>query len=451
MREIIKKNVERIEPQIIKAISDSISFASVLDEENAFVGAPFGKNINDCLDNVLDLCEELGFKTYKDEEGYYGYAEVGEGEELVGVLGHLDVVPAGDLETWNTNPFEATVIDGKLYGRGAQDDKGPTIACIFAVKALLDSGVKLNKRIRFIFGTDEESLWRGISRYKENNEEIPSMGIAPDSEFFCINAEKGLLQATLRCKKSSDLILKAGNAFNSVPDKAIYVGEDFDISNLKNTLTKLGFDYISDNNQVCVLGRGVHSANSDKGINAVSRLAIALRRIGYQSKAIKFISEVIGEDANANNIVKNCEDVSGKLTFNIGKVDLNEEEEIIYIDVRIPVTYKKEDVVDRIIEKCEEYGLEYNEFDWLASGYVPADHFLIKTLQKVYEEETGLEAIPESSGGATYARAIDNCVAYGMIFPHSEKTEHQANEYITLEDLRKATKLYAVSLYELCK
>ena len=451
MREIILKNVENLEPQMIEAIKESISFPSVLDEENVLEGAPFGKDINDCLDNMISLCEELGYKTYKDKDGYYGYAEIGEGDELIGILGHLDVVPAGDLETWNTNPFEATIIDGKLYGRGVQDDKGPMISCLFAVKALINSGVKLNKRIRFIFGTDEENLWRGIAKYKENNEEIPSMGITPDSDFFCTNAEKGLLQATLKCKKSSDLILKGGNAFNSVPDKIVYTGQKHDVRILIAMLDKMGFEYLKDGNSICVLGKGVHSAHSDEGVNAISRLAIALRMIGYKSNSIKFIADIIGEDANANKIIANCEDISGKLTFNIGKIDLNADEEIISVDIRIPVTYSKEDVVEPLIQIAKEYELEYSEFDWLPSNYVPADHFLIKTLQSVYEREIGEPAIPQSSGGATYARAISNCVAYGMIFPDSEKTEHQANEYVSLDDLRKATKLYALSLYELSK
>ena len=451
MKNTIKQNVKKLENDVIESISMAVSYSSILDEDSSTEKMPFGKGIDDCLNAVLSLCDNLGYRTYKDKNGYYGYAEIGEGDELVGILGHLDVVPVGDLNAWNTNPFEAVVIDGKIYGRGTQDDKGPTIACLYAVKALVNSGVKFNKRIRFIFGTDEETLWRGIAKYKENNEEIPTMGIAPDSEFFCINAEKGLLQAFLTCDKSSDLILKAGNAFNSVPDKAIYDAGVSDISTLKGVLNGLEYEYEEENNKICVLGKSVHSAYSDEGINAISRLAIALRKIGYKSNAIKFISDVIGEDANANNIVENCEDVSGKLTFNVGKLDMDNEKEVISIDVRIPVTYKKEEVVNAIIEKASEYGLEYEEFDWLDSSYVPSEHFLIQTLKRVYEEETGLKAIPESSGGATYARAIDNCVAYGMVFPHSEKTEHQANEYITLSDLRKATELYAISLYELVK
>ncbi len=173
--------------------------------------------------------------------------------------------------------------------------------------------------------------------------------------------------------------------------------------------------------------------------------------MGSSSNSIKFIANVIGEDVAIKNLIPKCEDVSGKLTVNVGKIDLNEDIETISLDIRIPVTYKKEDIVNPLKEKALEYGLEYNEFDWMESIYVPADHFLIKTLKEVYDEETGYDGIPESSGGATYARAIDICVAFGMVFPTSEKTEHQPNEFITMHDLVKATEIYALALYKLAK
>jgi len=448
-KEEIKERVNELIPELIDSIKEAVSFRSVIDEDNP--NYPFGKNIDDCLKSTLNLCESLGFKTYYDKDGYYGYAEVGQGPELVGVLGHLDVVPEGDLNSWTYPPYELTIVDDKIYGRGTQDDKGPTIACIYAVKALLDLGIKLNKRIRFIFGTDEENLWRGINKYKENGEEIPAMGITPDSEFFCINAEKGLLQSTLTCKKSSNLTLSAGNAFNSVPDNATYTGTAEEINSLKNVLNSLNYKYILNENSISVIGKGVHSADSAEGINAISRLAIALEKMGSSSNSIKFIANVIGEDVAIKNLIPKCEDVSGKLTVNVGKIDLNEDIETISLDIRIPVTYKKEDIVNPIKEKALEYGLEYNEFDWMESIYVPADHFLIRTLKEVYDEETGYDGIPESSGGATYARAIDNCVAFGMVFPTSEKTEHQPNEFITMHDLVKATEIYALALYKLAK
>lgn len=443
----IFNSISNIEKDMIESISKSVSIASVIGEE--VDNCPFGKNIDNVLTYTLELCESLGFRTFKDKEGYYGYAEIGEGEELVGILGHLDVVPAGDLNAWNTDPFKATIIDGKLYGRGTQDDKGPTISAIYAVKALLDSEIKLNKRVRFIFGTDEETLWRDMAKYNENKEEIPSFGFTPDSQFPCINAEKGLLQCLIKSDKASPIRLVGGDAFNAVPSKIEYTGEKQE--EVRAELTRLGFEYTSDENSITVIGKSVHSQKCNEGVNAIIRLCIALNNIGITSDAIKFVAEVIGEDAHANKILPGCEDVSGKLTCNVGKIDLSEDGQVISLDVRIPVTVEKEAFTNNLVNVASKYNLTYSEYDWAKSIYLPADHFLIKTLRKVYEEETGLDSTPLSSGGATYARAIDNCVAFGMIFPWGKKTEHQPNEYIEIKDLIKATQIYALAIYDLTR
>ena len=447
MKTLIKQKVMELQNEMITSIIDSVKIPSVISE--AKEGYPFGENIDKALRHTLQLCESLGFKTvYKD--GYYGYAEIGEGEELIGILGHLDVVPEGELDSWQYPPYEGVIKDGKLYGRGTQDDKGPTIAAIYAVKALMDLGIKFDKRVRFIFGTDEENLWRCIQKYSENGEEIPAYGFTPDSKFPMINAEKGLLQALLVSDEGSEVNLKLGNAFNSVPDKAAY--NDIKLEEIKSELDKLGFEYTTNENGICVVGTGVHSQVSDlkDAKNAIARLCIALNKVGINSKAIDFIAEVIGEDANANNIVKDCrDDVSGNLTFNIGKLDLNQDKQVISVDIRIPVTFEKEVVVNNLTEKAKAYGLGYEEFDWLKSIYVPADNFLVKTLRKIFEEETGLDSTPLSSGGATYARALDNCVAFGSVFPNSPKTEHQPNEYVLIDDLMHAAQIYGLAVYEL--
>ncbi|MGL5756407.1 MAG: M20 family metallopeptidase [Paraclostridium sp.] len=447
MREQIIKSVGNLQEEMINSIIESVEIPSVIGEESSQY--PFGKDIDDALNHMLNLCEKLGFKTYKDKEGYYGYAEIGEGEELVGVLGHLDVVPAGDLSAWNVDPFKGTIIDGKLYGRGTQDDKGPTITAIYATKAILDAGLKLNKRVRFIFGTDEETLWRDMAKYNENKEEIPSFGFTPDSAFPCINAEKGLLQCILTSNKPSKVNIKAGDAFNAVPSKATY--NSIKMEELEQELKKLGFEYKKEDNSITVMGKSVHSQKCNEGINSIARLCIALKNIGIDTPAIDFIADVIKEDAHATSILPNCEDVSGKLTFNLGKIDFNEKDEKIYLDVRIPVTVEKDTFVNALIEKSKKYDLEYSEYDWAKSIYIPDNHFLIKTLRKVYEEETGCDSTPLASGGATYARAIDNCVAFGAIFPWGKKTEHQPNEYVEIKDMVKAMEIYALTLYELTR
>ncbi len=172
----------------VKTLERLISVPSY--NQPAEEGAPFGKGIRNALDEMMKICDELGFKTYEDPDGYYGYAEVGSGDKVFGIICHLDTVPAGDLGKWKHDPFKGTVIDNAVYGRGSQDDKGPGIAALYAVKALMDQGYHFNQRIRFIYGTDEEILWRGIAEYNKKEAPIDS-GISPDAEFPLIYAEKG--------------------------------------------------------------------------------------------------------------------------------------------------------------------------------------------------------------------------------------------------------------------
>ncbi len=437
----------RVEGNFDDYLKDLISLCkipSVISEE-AVEGAPFGQPIRDALEKAAELTTKMGFRTYIDPEGYYAYADIGEGEEMIGVLGHLDVVPVGDLEMWNSDPFDPVIKDGNLYGRGTQDDKGPTVAALYAVKALLDEGVKINKTIRFIFGTDEESLWRGILKYQEK-ERMPDYGFSPDSKFPLIYAEKGLLQCKLKAPSKTDIRLSGGDAFNAVPSKMIY--KDSSVDKIKAELDKLSFDAKLEGDELTVMGKAVHAQVPETGINAISRFAMAFKNAGFSTISTDFIANVIGEDCFAEKIFGNLEDeMSGKLKFNIGKIKIDSEEEEICLDIRIPVTADKDEVVKKLSEAASENGLKYEEFDYLRSIYVPKDSKLITSLMKSYQKVTGdMESEPESSGGATYARAMDNCVAYGAIFPGEAKTEHQPNEYTPLDTMKRATLVYAEAL-----
>ena len=255
----------------------------------------------------LQIAADLGFRTKYGDGGYYGIAETGEGAEMLGILGHLDVVPPGKLKDWNRDPFDPVEKDGMLFGRGTQDDKGPLLASLFAVKALMDAGVKFNKRVRFIFGTDEETLWRCINRYKEK-EETPAMGFSPDARFPLIYAEKGLLQLNLEGTNKSDLRMTGGSAFNAVPDMMFY--DDVMQEELANKLDDLGFAYEWKEDGIEVKGKAAHAMIPEEGINAISRLCIALHAIGIESKAINFIAQEIGEDPYATRIFGDCSDES---------------------------------------------------------------------------------------------------------------------------------------------
>lgn len=441
MKNRIKNDVKE---QFLNSLQTIISYPSVLNEgEN---GTPFGQAIQDVLEKTLELARELGFQTYIDPEGYYGYAEIGQGEELLAVLCHLDVVPAGDLEDWQTPPFEATLKDGWLIGRGVQDDKGPSLAALYAVKSLLDQGLVFTKRIRFIFGTDEETLWRCMNRYNQL-EEKADLGFAPDSSFPLTYAEKGLLQVKLHGPGWEDRPLQAGRALNVVPDKATYKGER--LEELLPVIEQSGVNYTEETGAVTVLGLSKHSKDAAEGVNAIVGLAESLSLI-QPHPALLFIADAVGEDATGAALFGEIKDEpSGALSFNIATLSIDEERSEIGIDIRIPVLADKDALVERLTEVAASYQLQYEEFDYLAPLYVPLDSPLVSTLMKVYQEETGDQTPAMSSGGATFARTMENCVAYGALFPDALQTEHQANERAKLDDLYRAMEIYAETIRQL--
>lgn len=445
MKTFIKETHKK---EAIETLSTLLLYPSYLQEESEG-NTPFGPDIQAVLEKTLEICQTLGLRTYLDPEGYYGYAEIGEGEELFAVLCHLDVVPPGNLSLWNTPPFKATLQEGAIIGRGAQDDKGPTVAALYDLKALMDAGENFTKRVRFIFGVDEENLWRCLAKYNEK-EEKASMGFAPDSSFPVTYAEKGLLQVKLHSKESSPFKLNAGDAMNVVPEDAVYTGELVD--ELIKNLDQLGFSYEHEGNAVTVKGESIHSKDAPNGINAIVRLAKGLKPL-VDNKGLVFLSEVIQEDARGLSIFGDMrDDAFGILTCNAATLSIDENETTIGLDIRYPVTIAKDEVVEKLIQAVKASGLEYEEYDFIAPLYVPTDTPLVKNLMAVYQEKTGDNRDPMVSGGATYARTMENCVAFGAQMPHAEATLHGPNERMLLEHIYQAMDIYAEALYRLtCK
>ncbi|PMD72497.1 M20 family metallopeptidase [Companilactobacillus nuruki] len=437
---------DEIQAEAIKDLSELVGIASF--NEPAETNAPFGKGPKKALDKAMELVQKLGFKTYEDPDGYYGYADIGEGDETFGIVGHLDEVPAGNLEAWDVEPYKLTEKDGKLYGRGTQDDKGPTISAIYAIKAILDKGYKFNKKIRFIFGTDEEILWRCLAEYNKKEDPI-DMGIAPDAEFPLIYAEKGLQQSYLTGPGSTELNLDLENAFNAVPGKAIYNGPKQ--AEVYAALQKHGFESDQKDGEIEVHGKSVHAMNAPEGTNAVVRLGIALADVFSDIKVLQFLKS-FGEDANATNLLGDVsDDVSGKLTFNISSLKITPEGSRMQIDMRIPVKIDHDKLIDQVSEAVEKFDMKYENFDYVAPLYVPTDSELVKTLMQTYQDLTGdTESKPAISGGATFARTMHNCVAFGGMLPTTPDFMHQANENWSKADMRKAMEIFAEAIYRLC-
>ena len=430
-----EKVINALFPDYQEDLADLIAIDSVLDENGE---EPFGKSIQEALEAILAIADKLGFETTIDPDGYYGYADIGSGDDLFGVLGHVDVVPAGDLENWESNPFELTEKDGQLYGRGTSDDKGPMLASMYALKAILDEGYELNQRVRFIFGTDEESLWRCMDAYTAE-EELPTMGFTPDSSFPLTYAEKGLIEYYLHMEEETTIRLEGGGPLNAVPEQARV---DYD-EDVEKALKNLRFDYKRDGDDLVVYGQAVHAMAADQGENAIVYAAEALHQAGKRNKMIDFIVDVLS-NPNGEGVYGVVEDeTSGKLMFTVGSVEFTESSQKVGLDMRFPVSYSKEFIDDGLKEVAEEHGVTVEDYDYLPPVHIERDSDLVQSLMNAYQEVTGdMDSEPRLSGGATYARAMDNIVAYGALLPGKEETEHQANENLVIEDMKTAMEIY---------
>jgi succinyl-diaminopimelate desuccinylase len=393
------------------------------------VSAPYGKGCAEALDYVLALAARLGFRT-KNCDRIIGWAEIGAGDELIGILTHLDVVPAGD--GWICDPFGGEIRDGKLYGRGVVDDKGPAIMCLYAMKALLDSGVALKRRVRIIFGQNEErGHWTDIDHYLAH-EEIPVYGFTPDADFPAIYCEKGIAQfeLTMPLNQSGVLSANGGLAVNMVPDFCAVT--------------------LADGRRFEAAGKSAHGSVPAEGINAIGKTMFDIGQNAPDCSFAKFYNDTIGFAYDGSKM--SCalsDEQSGALTLNAGKLTADENGVALSIDIRHPICFSAEDIFRKVSGRVEPYGVAVSFLSVQHSVYLDRNSALMGKLLSVYREVTGDHSEPIIIGGGTYARAMPNIVAFGPMLPGRERTEHQRDENIPLEDFNIAYEIYCRALKRL--
>ncbi|HZJ83447.1 MAG TPA: Sapep family Mn(2+)-dependent dipeptidase [Clostridia bacterium] len=433
----LNKFVNVYREKLIEATQELIKIPSVKAEPKE--GKPFGEEISNALEYVLEKGRELGFLAV-DVDGYAGFIEFGQGSETLAILAHLDVVPEGD--GWTHPPYGGEIHDNRIYGRGTIDNKGPALAALYAMKAVMESGVPVNKKVRLILGTDEESGWECMDYYFKK-QPMPDFGITPDANYPVIHAEKGIIHIQLSKKfqsgdidKSSVRSMKGGSRPNMVPDNCVSMLAD------KTTLS--------------IDGVSAHGSTPDKGVNAISKTLEIMKDRGFGDNALdRFLGEIndlLGDDTKGQGLgIQLSDEVSGNLTLNLGVIDVDEKGGKAIIDIRFPVTYSQEEIMDRINNSLRGRGIESKILHSQKPLHVPKDHFLIKALSKVYEEQTGQTVDPVTIGGGTYARALDIGVAFGPVFPGKPELAHQKDEYIDIDDLVLNTQIYAHTIAELIK
>ena len=458
-----KKEVLNHKEDLLKDLFELLSVRSILGTDIT-EETPFGSGPREALDLILSFGERDGYKT-KLVENKAGHIEVGQGEELFGILGHVDVVPVVEAD-WTSHPFKPEIRDGKIFARGSLDDKGPTMAAYYAVKLLDKLGVKWNKRVRVIVGSDEETGFRCVEAYFKH-EEQPASGFTPDAMFPLVYAEKARATFDHKLKFVDEdgqynyklVKFNGGQVLNMVvaSAKAELEGEASDIKEkFENFLAQEKLEgevEVGNTIKLTLKGKAAHGSTPQYGINGATKLAEFLSTLGLDNNGKNFVDYIVEKLANdpfgEKLEINYSDDEMGEATYNYGilEYDLERKIGLVSTDCRHP---KKFDLVDRLNGiKVDNIDIEVTSTK--EAHYVPKDDELVTTLMDVYRKHTGdTKNDAFVLGGGTYARCLKKGVAFGLLFPDKEDTMHQANEYLEVEDLLLATAIYAEGIYKLC-
>lgn len=443
--------------RLLACLQENLRIPSV--EGPAEYGAPYGIHCRRSLEHVLEAAAAMGFKTC-NVDNHIGWCEYGDGEEMVAVLGHLDVVPAGD--GWSFDPWGGEIKNNKIFGRGAMDDKGPSIAALFALEALRDSGLPLKRRIRLLFGCNEETGAQDVKYYLHHGGEIPVMGFTPDAEYPVINGEKGIINAycSRSFLQSGDLkliCLKGGTASNVVPNYAkaeLACNPELARTIAAKSFEKVTFTLTDTGVLAEAFGENAHGSTPWLGENAIGRLILALKELPFEgelAELIAFLADKLGMDTIGKAAgIHLRDDLSGDLSFNWGVIAADEGSMELLINYRYPVTFEFADCGPALQALFERMGFTLRQVH-KEKLYIPADSELVKILLKVYKEHTGIDGKPVCIGGGTYAKCLPNILAFGPIFPGDEVREHKPDEFMEIPKLMKNAQIIAAAMYEMAK
>lgn len=449
-------------------------------------GKPFGVEVDRAYQFYLDEAQKAGMST-KNVDGYAVHAEIGSGKEMAMALTHVDIVPVGS--GWSKDPY-GEVVGGYVYGRGSQDNKGPTVACLYALRALNEGCAPLKRRARHVVGGNEESGFRCVRHYFEV-EEQPAYGFSPDAMFPLVFAEKGSMNAIVavdlgpgtgesggaggagRPGRASVVRFTGGERANIVADRAEAVlrvpggQEDWVVSELEEGVEgarfaaggpgPLTFEFAKGKGtvEVAAKGKSAHASTPHEGTNAVTGLAHLLAGLGdgiETAESLSFIAAA-GEIYGKGLDIESRDDVSGRLSCNLGlaRTDETGGKRVLRFtyNIRFPVRVSGEEIKERALRCKRPDGVTVEVPNVGKSHYTDPDSHLVKTLLRIYREETGDNSPPIAIGGGTYAKVIDGGVAYGPVRPGVAERAHQADERITVDDLVFLVRVYARALFAL--
>ncbi|MCI8516266.1 MAG: M20 family metallopeptidase [Hungatella sp.] len=464
-----RKEIEAyIDSHSKEMVEDIFTLCRINSEKTASEeGKPYGAGAAEALKAALLMAEGYGFAV-RNYDNYVGTADLNDKERQLDILAHLDVVPAG--EGWQvTDPFEPVERDGRLYGRGTADDKGPAVAALYAMRAVKELGIPLKKNVRLILGTDEECGSSDIKYYYNTEKEAP-MTFSPDAEFPVINVEKGGLAAHFTGqfqpgKGAARLVsVDAGIKINVVPGKAYGAVEGISTELLRETAgqvekeTGIRFELQEDGTltRITAVGDNAHAAHPEGGNNALTGLLTYITRLPLDDcpllEAVRGLAELIPHKdlwGKAMGIAMEDE-VSGKLTLAFSMLRVTEDAIDGSFDSRCPICATRENVLDVVKENLGRIGLTLHNDAMKPPHHVDGDSLFVQTLLKEYEAYTGEKGECLYTGGGTYVHSLKNGVAFGAAMPGTDNHMHGADEFAVLKELLVSAKIFAQVIVDLC-
>ena len=417
--------------QFIKDLSLLVSFNGVKGER--VDDMPFGKQTQKTLESFDAIAKRMGFETV-NHDNYLLEFSYGQGEEI-GIIGHLDVVPVGN--GWNTDPFTLTEKDGVYYARGVHDDKGPTLLALYALKEVIDSGLKFNRKIRFFAGTNEESGWEDIDHYIKKGGTFPEYGFSPDGDFPLSYAEKGIFPTTFyfdNLKMFENL--NGGQVLNAVCDYAT-VKPLFTPN--KDDLDRFGLSF--DGELIISKGVAAHGSTPELGVNALKAIFEYMLFMGENVK------DILDKLFYLNHEIFNQETPQGKLTLSPNKALQDQNGIKILCDVRAPAPF----TFEQVTKAFESFGYKLEMSESHPPMCVEKDGWFVKALLSSYNTVMQEDAQPISMGGSTYARAFKKGCAFGAGFPNHNNGAHEANESFSKQEMLKCFEIYKLAIENLVK
>lgn len=454
----LEKRIKFYQEELLMDLQRLVQIASVRDVTSVKEDAPFGDGIRCAMDAFLDIAKRCGF-TVHDVDGYAVYANIEDRDDYIGVLAHLDVVEAGDLKLWDSDPFTLVQKGDMLYGRGVNDDKGPLLAALYAARLLKEEGISLKHDIRIIAGGAEETTWECMEHYFAKHKQ-PVMGFSPDGNFPIVNGEKGILQYELVFSAQQD---KEENMITHIHcEKPInYVCDHIElhIRYPQKDLTAYAkqADSIRYEEERAVLiyrGRTSLSRNPQRGENALWKLCEDLCDFPFAQhgfhELLQYIKVYLSDDFYGEKSGLYHEDEEmGKTSICPMALTMEKDTFRLRIDYRyihgVDIAKAKEH-----IKTCAKgYHADFAVLNEKRMLYVPQTSPLIRALKAAYKQAMHEEAEVFTKGGASYARTLDCGVAFGATFEGEDPRPHMPNEQMPLSSLLKACEIYYYALKKL--